>query len=123
MKIIVKIKDVNDNSPKFKYHNRPVIAVVPKTASYGYEVVKLEATDPDDGVNGEIRYQIMGRHDDDSQRFSIDPLTGQVRSIVSFLKDAGKVYGFDVKAVDRKGAENGRSSFANVFVSILKISL
>lgn len=114
---MLRVKDVNDNSPMFKLNARPIIAAVPKTANYGYEIVKLQATDPDEGINGEVRYQIMGRLDDDSHKFSIDPVTGQVRSVVSFAKDVGKVYGFDVRAVDRRGADNGRSAISNVFVS------
>lgn len=74
-----------------------------------------QAEDPDEGVNAEIRYQILGR--EDAPRFAIDPLSGQVRSVASFGRDAGRVFGFDVKATDRRGAENGRSSIANVFVS------
>lgn len=74
-----------------------------------------QAGDPDLGINGEIRYQILGR--EDAPRFAIDPLSGQVRSVTSFGRDAGRVFGFDVKATDRRGAESGRSSIANVFVS------
>lgn len=37
--------------------------------------------------------------------------------MASFGRDAGRVFGFDVKATDRQGAESGRSSIANVFVS------
>lgn len=74
-----------------------------------------QAEDPDLGINGEIRYQILGR--EDAPRFAIDPVSGQVRSVASFGRDAGRVFGFDVKATDRQGAENGRSSITNVFVS------
>lgn len=69
------------------------------------------------GLNADIRYHILGRADGDSHKFSIDPLTGQVRSVTSFIRDAGKIYGFDVKATDRRGADIGRSAIANVFVS------
>lgn len=64
-----------------------------------------------------MRYQILGRGDDETRRFAIDPITGQVRAIASFARDAGKVFGFDVKATDRRGADDGASSIANVFVS------
>lgn len=77
----------------------------------------FQAKDPDLGLNGEVRYQILGRADGESRRFAIDPITGQVRAIASFTSDAGKVYGFDVKATDRRGADDGKSSIANVFVS------
>lgn len=69
------------------------------------------------GINGEIRYQILGRADDESHRFAIDPVSGQVRSVANFARDAGKVFGFDVKATDRRGADDGKSAIANVFVS------
>ncbi|KAF7386894.1 hypothetical protein HZH66_011346 [Vespula vulgaris] len=116
-RVVVRIKDTNDNAPRFKSKGRPILAAIPTTAHYGYEVVKVEADDPDDGINGEIRYQILGR--EDAPRFAIDPLSGQVRSVASFTRDAGRVFGFDVKATDRRGAENGRSGIANVFVYVL----
>ncbi|XP_018054160.1 PREDICTED: cadherin-89D [Atta colombica] len=116
-RVVVRIKDVNDNAPRFKTKDKPILAVIPTTAHYGYEVVKVEAEDPDLGINGEIRYQILGR--EDAPRFAIDPLSGQVRSVASFGRDADRVFGFDVKATDRQGAENGRSSITNVFVYVL----
>ncbi|XP_072758851.1 cadherin-89D isoform X2 [Anoplolepis gracilipes] len=116
-RVVVRIKDVNDNAPRFKSRDRPILAAIPTTVHYGYEVVKVEAEDPDLGINGEIRYQILGR--EDAPRFAIDPLSGQVRSVASFGRDAGRVFGFDVKATDRQGAESGRSSIANVFVYVL----
>ncbi|KZC05970.1 Cadherin-89D, partial [Dufourea novaeangliae] len=116
-RVVVRVKDVNDNAPRFKSKGRPILAAIPSTAHYGYEVVKVEADDPDEGANAEIRYQILGR--EDAPRFAIDPLSGQVRSVASFGRDAGRVFGFDVKATDRRGAENGRSSIANVFVYVL----
>ncbi|XP_047360551.1 cadherin-89D isoform X2 [Vespa velutina] len=116
-RVVVRIKDTNDNAPRFKSKGRPILAAIPTTAHYGYEVIKVEADDPDDGINGEIRYQILGR--EDAPRFAIDPLSGQVRSVASFTRDAGRVFGFDVKATDRRGSENGRSGIANVFVYVL----
>ncbi|XP_012259272.2 cadherin-89D isoform X2 [Athalia rosae] len=116
-KIVVRVKDVNDNVPRFKTKGRPMLAAIPTTAHYGYEIIRVEAEDPDEGVNADIRYQILGR--EDAPRFAIDPLSGQVRSVGSFSRDAGRVFGFDVKATDRAGAEDGRSSIANVFVYVL----
>jgi hypothetical protein len=83
----------------------------------------FQATDPDEGLNADIRYQILGRIDDESRKFVIDPITGQVRSIVSFAHDAGRVYGFDVKATDKRGADDGRSAITNVFVSVFLFAI
>ncbi|XP_063981837.1 cadherin-89D isoform X2 [Diachasmimorpha longicaudata] len=116
-KIVVRIKDANDNAPRFKNKGRPLLAAIPANVQYGYEIIKVEADDPDEGINGEIRYQILGQ--ENSPRFAIDPLSGQVRSVASFSRDAGRVFGFDVKATDRRGSDNGRSSIANVFVYVV----
>lgn len=85
----------------------------------------MQAEDADEGVNGELRYQILnranGRDEKTPSRFSIDPVTGQVSTASSFAKDAGRVFGFDVKATDKAGGEDGRSSIVNVFVSPLSL--
>lgn len=78
----------------------------------------MQATDADVGVNGAVRYEIVSRGDDASSKFHIDPVTGVVRSMVTFALDGGKLFGFDVKATDREGSEQGNSAVTNVFVSL-----
>nr|CAD7597865.1 unnamed protein product [Timema genevievae] len=122
---LVYLKEVTG---KIKEHN---MAVTTKrrtqftryTAATGQRVtgclltpVFVQAVDADEGLNADVRYQILGRADDESRKFTVDPLTGQVRSIVSFSRDAGRVFGFDVKATDKRGADDGRSSITNVFL-------
>ncbi|XP_076254284.1 cadherin 89D [Rhynchophorus ferrugineus] len=119
VKVIIRVTDKNDNVPKFTVTGRPLIAAIPTSVAYGYEILKLQATDPDLGINGEIRYQILSRTDEAIKRFDIDSTTGQIRAIGSFAKDAGAVYGFDVKATDKRGADDGHSSIANVLVYVL----
>lgn len=46
-------------------------------------------------------------------------MSGQVRAVANFARDASKVFGFDVKATDRRGADDGKSAIANVFVRLL----
>ncbi|XP_041968077.1 cadherin-89D isoform X2 [Aricia agestis] len=116
VKIVVRIKDVNDNAPKFINGGRPMVTAIPTTASYGYEVIQLQAVDADVGINADIRYQVINT---ESSRFTVDAVTGRVRASGTFLRDAGRVIGFDVKAADRRGADDGRSAIANVFVYIL----
>ncbi|XP_049870904.1 cadherin-89D [Pectinophora gossypiella] len=116
VKIIVRIKDINDNAPKFVNGGRPMVTAIPTTAAFGYQVIQLQATDADAGINADIRYQIINAQ---SPRFAIDPVTGLVRAVSSFTRDAGRVFGFDVKATDKKGADDGKSAIANVFVYVL----
>lgn len=42
VKVIVRIKDVNDNAPKFINGGRPFVTAIPTTASFGYEVMQLK---------------------------------------------------------------------------------
>ncbi|KAK3923914.1 Cadherin-89D [Frankliniella fusca] len=119
VKVVVRVTDVNDNPPRFTVSGRPIVAAIPATAHYGYQIARLQAKDPDEGLNSEVRYQILDRVDDESHKFAVDPLSGQVRSIASFSRDAGRVFGFDVRATDRRGADDGKSAIANVFVYVL----
>lgn len=41
-RVVVRVKDANDNAPRFKSKGRPILAAIPTTAHYGYEVVKVE---------------------------------------------------------------------------------
>lgn len=42
VKIIVRIKDVNDNAPKFKNGGRPLVTAIPTTSPFGFQVIQLQ---------------------------------------------------------------------------------
>lgn len=44
VKVVVNIKDVNDNPPRFTIFGRPIVAAIPTTASFGYEIVKVQVS-------------------------------------------------------------------------------
>lgn len=113
VRVVVKVLDVNDHSPVFK-ENGPIIAVIPETVKYGYNVLKVQAEDEDSGINGDIRYSIIN---EPTNFFGIDALTGQIRALGPLWKDNQRIFGFDVKATDRLGADNGKYSIVNVLVS------
>ena len=112
--MVVKVNDVNDNAPKFVGTGKPIIAVMPNMANFGFAVTKVYATDPDFGINSEIRYSLLN---EPSKLFGIDAVSGRIRVLGSILGDQ-RVYGFDVKATDKRGADDGKSAITNVFVSI-----
>lgn len=76
-----------------------------------------QAKDSDIGLNSAIRYELQSRGDDSHTKFYIDPVSGDIRSMVTFNLDGGKMYGFDVKATDCEGSESGNSATTTVFVS------
>lgn len=115
VRVVVHVNDLNDNSPKFKGNGRPIVTVIPNTANFGFPVTQVEATDADIGINAEIRYKLLN---EPSRLFAIDGQNGKIR-VLGPINGEQRVYGFDVKATDRKGGDDGRSSIANVFVYVL----
>ncbi|TMW42416.1 hypothetical protein DOY81_012501 [Sarcophaga bullata] len=77
-RLVLKILDENDNAPRFKQAGQPIVSVVPRTATFGYPITRVEAIDPDMGLNSEIRYRLLNDH---SRLFGIDETTGKIRLI------------------------------------------
>lgn len=110
--IVIRVTDVNDNSPKFTGNGKPIVAVIPQDANFGHPVTTVEATDADIGLNAEIRYSLLN---EPSRLFGVDELTGRIR-VLGPIPNDNRVFGFDVKATDRRGADDGKTAIANVFV-------
>ena len=76
--VLLEVTDVNDCRPKFI--NDSYAAKVTESAPVGTLVLKVKATDADAGqegksVNSQVVYTLQN-----SEFFSVDPETGQVRS-------------------------------------------
>lgn len=114
--IVIRVTDENDHAPKFTGNGKPIVAVIPNTANFGYPVTTVQATDDDIGINADIRYTLLN---EPSKLFEIDEISGSIRVLGPMSGSDQRVHGFDVKATDRRGAEDGQSTITNVFVSIL----
>jgi hypothetical protein len=117
VRVVIRVIDINDHVPIFR-ENSPIIAVIPDTVTYGYNVLKVNADDGDSGLNADIRYSLIN---EPTNFFGIDALTGQVRTLGPLWRSHQKVFGFDVKATDRQGSEHGKSSIVNVLVSYVSL--
>ncbi|XP_028816365.1 protocadherin-19-like isoform X1 [Denticeps clupeoides] len=99
VKLNIKIIDSNDNNPVF---DEPVYTVGVMENSPGNTVViDLNATDPDEGTNGEVRYSFNSYVSDKTREaFKIDPKTGviTVSGVLDF--ETTNVYEIDVQAKD-----------------------
>jgi len=75
--VVVFITDVNDNKPVFKdcgmYYPK-----VEEGAPNGSTVIKVQATDEDKGVNGQVKYSIVQQPNQKGTKFTVDEETGQV---------------------------------------------
>lgn len=98
--IKIKILDVNDNSPEIVDPQEDVVSVR-EEQPIGTEVVRVRAIDRDFGVNASITYSILkGRDSDGHGMFSIDPITGVIRTKASLDHEEKTIYRLAVAATD-----------------------
>ncbi|XP_026883862.2 protocadherin gamma-C5-like isoform X29 [Electrophorus electricus] len=98
LKIIVE--DSNDNEPQFELPTYK--ATAQESAALGSNVVTIKATDPDEGINGEIQYY-FGTHTPDHVRkvFNVNPDTGEITVTGKLDYEVANSYTFDVCAKDK----------------------
>ncbi|XP_034546146.1 protocadherin gamma-C5-like [Notolabrus celidotus] len=99
-KIIITVLDINDNVPVFK---RPLYNVtVPENSVTGSVIVKVEATDADEGVNGEIEYA-FAEHTPQSllSIFQLDSGTGEISLVGQLDYEISALHELDITAKDK----------------------
>uniref|UniRef100_A0A8B9SLB6 Cadherin domain-containing protein n=1 Tax=Anas platyrhynchos TaxID=8839 RepID=A0A8B9SLB6_ANAPL len=99
MHITIQVLDANDNHPVF---DRPSYgARLVENSPLGTLVVKLNATDVDEGPNGDIRYSLSS-HNSAALRqiFAIDEQTGEIRVQGNLDFEEATVYEIEVEAKD-----------------------
>lgn len=42
VKVLVRVTDLNDNAPRFTIIGRPIVAAVPASANFGYQIIRLQ---------------------------------------------------------------------------------
>lgn len=95
----VTVLDVNDNPPLFlsTSYSATITEDDLIMSNHTYNVLRVSATDLDEGSNSEITYSIMPP----SGLFSVEPNTGFVRLMVSLeLIQIGAIFQFTVEATD-----------------------
>ncbi|XP_069339858.1 protocadherin alpha-C1 isoform X2 [Eulemur rufifrons] len=80
--VTIIVVDTNDNAPVFErsvYHTK-----VPETAPNGTVLFRVQASDPDEGSNGEVRYSLSNSTQAELRhRFQVHPKSGEVRVAAS----------------------------------------
>uniref|UniRef100_A0AAR2L2E2 FAT atypical cadherin 1a n=1 Tax=Pygocentrus nattereri TaxID=42514 RepID=A0AAR2L2E2_PYGNA len=113
--ISVILTDINDNSPQFRAaeYKVSIAADVPR----GTTVVKIAASDMDEGSNADITYTIEADTDNVAENFEIHSLTGAIVTKESLIGLENELYTFIVRAKD--GGNPARSSVVPVYVRVL----
>ncbi|XP_031417810.1 cadherin EGF LAG seven-pass G-type receptor 2-like [Clupea harengus] len=109
----ISLLDVNDNSPQFgsaQYEGKVFI-----NQTQGMLVVKVEASDPDEGVNGQVTYSIDGGNQDGY--FAISADTGEVTLAKVIPLEENRFLRFSLYVTAKDGGDISRAS--SVVVDIL----
>nr|XP_046180967.1 protocadherin alpha-3-like [Oncorhynchus gorbuscha] len=103
MRITVDVSDVNDNPPVFTVDSYSVL--LNENANIGTTVIQVNATDLDEGSNGEVVYSFGSDVEGEVlECFHLDPITGEI--IVTGLIDfeENNKYEIDIQASDKGAA-------------------
>ncbi|XP_032559254.1 protocadherin alpha-2-like [Chiroxiphia lanceolata] len=100
VELVISVLDVNDNVPQF---NQSVYKVgLPEDALVGKIVVRVNATDPDLGIYGEVIYEIDSVIPPSATDvFSIDANSGEIRLTGTLDYETVTIYNLQVRARDK----------------------
>ncbi|KAL4661423.1 hypothetical protein H8957_015552 [Semnopithecus entellus] len=100
IQLLITVLDANDNAPAF---DRTLYKVrLPENVPNGTVVIKLNASDLDEGLNGDIVYSFSNDVSPNvKSKFHIDPVTGQiiVKGYIDF--EESKSYEIIVEGIDK----------------------
>ncbi|KAK6027033.1 cadherin domain protein, partial [Ostertagia ostertagi] len=89
--VVVIVTDVNDNAPRFSASQFHIS--LPSDLPVGSDVITLQATDADSGINGDVNYAI----NPPSAVFGVDYHTGVVQTIAALTESH---YDLNIEAFD-----------------------
>ncbi|KAM8732192.1 protocadherin gamma-A4-like isoform 35-T35 [Acanthopagrus schlegelii] len=114
--IHVTVVDANDNAPVFS--QAVYKASLPENSPVDTVVVTVNATDADDGPNGDITYNFDHLSEDHVSLFSLDHKTGEIRVVGSIDYESETSIELRVRAKDGPGL----TSYSTVFIDITDVN-
>ncbi|NXN29925.1 PCDA2 protein, partial [Nycticryphes semicollaris] len=100
MELVVSVLDANDNAPQF---NQSVYKVqLTESAAEGSLVVRVNATDPDEGVNSEVTYTATNFFPlSGKDVITVNPQTGEIRLTGALDYEEVAIFDFRIEARDK----------------------
>ncbi|XP_035295345.1 protocadherin gamma-B7-like [Cricetulus griseus] len=109
----IRVVDANDNPPVF---SQDVYRVrLREDVSPGTSVLRLRATDQDEGINAEFTYSFLGVANKAQHVFSLDSITGDIVTQQPLDFEEAETYTIDVEVKDR----GSLSSQCKVIIEVL----
>ncbi|XP_060234478.1 protocadherin-23 [Meriones unguiculatus] len=112
MQLHVRVLDDNDHIPSFPMLHYQ--SSVREDAEVGSVVLVLSAVDGDEGLNGRVEYFLL---EETSGAFTVDPVTGTVRTSRALDREARSQHTFQAVARD-SSAQGVKSSMLDILISI-----
>ncbi|XP_041845419.1 protocadherin gamma-A4-like [Melanotaenia boesemani] len=113
--LYITVLDANDNVPVFS--QTVYKASLRENSPMDTVVLKVSATDADDGVNGEVTYG-FDHVSDENQIFSLNPTTGDVTVVGAIDYEKKSSYEIEISAKDGLGL----ASYATLLIEIKDIN-
>ena len=98
LKFVVNVRDFNDNAPAFI--SSQIVVRIDEGINRNSPVYTITATDPDSGVNGELRYQIS-KQKPDGYYFAINAITGEIYTNGTIDREFSPTFELTVRATDQ----------------------
>ncbi|XP_066053559.1 protocadherin beta-15-like [Chamaea fasciata] len=115
-KIDVVILDANDNAPIFT--QEVYVGKILENMPEGSVVLTVLATDQDEGVNGDITYQLRQASGQSDSAFVINPMTGQIKLTKPLDFEEADTHELSVRATDG----GGLSTICKVLVEVVDVN-
>ncbi|XP_043558970.1 protocadherin beta-16-like isoform X3 [Chiloscyllium plagiosum] len=117
--VTIVVNDANDNAPVFPQSVYRVSLL--ESVAAGTQVIILNATDLDSGVNGEINYS-FGSHTSATVRelFSVNSKTGELRVKGKLNYEENDAFEINIQATD--GGPHAMSGHCDVLVNIIDVN-
>ncbi|XP_077427254.1 protocadherin Fat 1a isoform X3 [Vanacampus margaritifer] len=111
----VVLTDVNDNAPQFRAAEYKV--TIASDAPRGTSVVKIAASDVDEGSNADVEYTIEADVENVAENFEIHQTSGVIMTKESLIGLEGELYAFFVRAKDT--GNSPKHSVVQVYIRIV----
>ncbi|XP_034546169.1 protocadherin alpha-2-like [Notolabrus celidotus] len=119
LQINVNVIDSNDNPPMFSRSLFKVL--VQENAAHGTVVIKLNATDLDEGMNSKILYSLMKRgNTDPTDLFNLNSETGEIT--VKGTLDYEETPAYEVRVQAKDQGSTPRSAHAKLLIEIIDVN-
>ncbi|XP_058506391.1 protocadherin alpha-2-like isoform X4 [Solea solea] len=119
LQLIVNVIDVNDNTPTFSKSLYKVR--IKENATPGSRVIKLNATDLDEGMNSKILYSLIKRGNvDPSSIFDLNSENGDIIVKGSLDYEETPAYEVRVQAMDQ--GTSSRTGYAKLLIEVIDVN-